>query len=244
MALFISNYIVHNLLINKNEKEYLYKGIIMSKIKWSGTSEESLLSDKPLHVVTFVARNKDNHDIKGFKERRNSFLTTEEQDSEKLLKKFENFKNEGLSSELSRMYISVNARKAEKTKKDVLSYMILQDNLNMAAIQTIAVTESMKRENAAEHKILFDIDFTDENLLHEFVQDLIKRGADENKIEIYSTVNGFSVVTERGAKLLGLVDTMPDVPLEEKKDKGPWKWSQEQITYKIDALLLLKSDIK
>ncbi len=32
---------------------------------------------------------------------------------------------------------------------------------------------------------------------------------------------------------------MPNAKLKDKKDKGPWKWSKDEVSYKIDDLLLM-----
>jgi hypothetical protein len=47
-------------------------------------------------------------------------------------------------------------------------------------------------------------------------------------------------VIERGIDLRNLVDTMSDAKLCDKKDKGPWKWPKDLITYKQDDFVLLK----
>ena len=43
--------------------------------KWNRDEVDNNI-DTPINVVLFVSRNKDNKDIKDFKERRNAFVTT------------------------------------------------------------------------------------------------------------------------------------------------------------------------
>lgn len=61
--------------------------------------------------VFFVSRNKDNKDVKDFKQRKISFLTDKSLDE--LKGKFDAFVARGVKGELSRFYISVNERNNE-----------------------------------------------------------------------------------------------------------------------------------
>ena len=49
-----------------------------------------------------------------------------------------------------------------------------------------------------------------------------------------------TIKTQRGVDLRGLVDTMPEAKFKDKKDKGPWKWSKDEVGYKQDDLLLME----
>ena len=49
---------------------------------------------RPLNIVLFTSRNKDNKDVEGFKERRKAFLTHEPIYSEKLKAEFKGFVDE------------------------------------------------------------------------------------------------------------------------------------------------------
>ncbi len=87
---------------------------------------ENYESDK-LNVVLFVSRNKDNKNVDGFKERRNSFTTTK--NASELFEKFEAFAAEGRFGEMSRMYFSVNPRSNAKTFK-ALQHKMLDGEFN------------------------------------------------------------------------------------------------------------------
>lgn len=204
-------------------------------------SQEQWKSDEPIWAVMFISRNKDNKNLEGFKERRLSFLSTRVNDEEYMARKFKSFVNDGIDGEMSRMYVSVNSRNVYKSKKELLHYLIdNMDSYNLAALDGIAVKIAMKREMAAEKKRLFDIDINDESKVNEFVNDLYARGATKETVDVHKTPNGYAVVIKRGVDLRGLVDTMPDAKLKDKKDKGPWKWSKDEVGYKLDDLLLME----
>lgn len=203
-------------------------------------SQERWNSDEPIWAVMFISRNKDNKNLEGFRERRLSFLSTRVNDKEYMARKFKSFVNDGIDGEMSRMYVSVNSRNVYKSKKELLHYLIdNMDSYNLAALDGIAVKIAMKREMAAEKKRLFDFDINDEAKVNEFVNDLYDRGATDETVEVHKTRNGYAVIIERGVDLRGLVDTMPEAKFKDKKDKGPWKWSKDEVGYKQDDLLLM-----
>lgn len=216
----------------------------MSKFRVTDKKHELMLtSSNTINVVLFISRNKDNQNIDGFYERRESVITTWSYDDPRLMTMFHQFVNRGLDNELSRFYVSVNARYRKKTLKQVLHYLIdHEDDVNLASINTIVAKMAIQRNNAAEKKRLFDFDIDNEDSVNEFIHDLTSRGA-EDVLKV-KTLNGYAVVINRGVDLRGLVDTMPDVPLKSKKDKGPWKWSPDNVTYKVDDLLLVTWDTK
>jgi hypothetical protein len=212
--------------------------------KWNDSFQERANSDKPLHAILFVARNKDNRDLPNFKERREVFLTTQPEDSPILKQKFLEFAKRSQKNELSRLYISLNARDQQKTRISFMHYFFdHSDQINMAGLPAIAAKLAMNRKNAVEKKRMFDVDTKDKNILKAFIADLTKqvmRSKTTNAIIIHSTIHGFAVVIERGIDLRNLVDTMSDAKLCDKKDKGPWKWPKDLITYKQDDFVLLK----
>lgn len=208
-------------------------------------SQERWNSDEPIWAVMFISRNKDNRNLEGFRERRLSFLSTRVNDKEYMARKFKSFVNDGIDGEKSRMYISVNSRNVYKSKKELLHYLIENmETYNLAALDGIAMKVAMKHEMAAEKKRLFDFDINDEAKVNEFVNDLYDRGATEETVDVHKTPNGYAVVIERGVDLRGLVDTMPNAKLKDKKDKGPWKWSKDEVSYKLDDLLLMYWETK
>lgn len=76
-------------------------------------------------AVLMVSRNKDNKDVKGFKQRRRALLMTIE-DLANLthLALFKNFVEEGQKGELSRLYVSVNRRDVEKAKNKLIIHLL------------------------------------------------------------------------------------------------------------------------
>ena len=209
--------------------------------KWNDPFQERANSDEPLHAIMFVTRNKDNRDLPNFKERREVFLTTQPEDSPIIKQKFLEFAKRGQKNELSRLYISLNARDQQQTRISFMHYYFdHSDQINMAGLPAIATKIAMNRKNAVEKKRMFDVDTKDKNILDAFIADLTSRSKTANKPKIYPTINGFAVVIERGIDLRNLVDTMPDAKLRDKKDKGPWKWPKDLITYKQDDFVLIR----
>lgn len=208
--------------------------------KWSDPFQERLNSNEPLHAIMFVARNKDNRDLKNFKERREVFLTTKQESSPVIKTRFLEFAKRGQKNETSRLYISLNSRDPKKTRTAFMHYYLDHtDEINMAGLPTIVTKVAMNRKNAAEKKRMFDIDTTDKHILKTFIEDLEEHNPANNEIKTYPTIHGFAVVIKRGIDLRGLVDTMPDAKPRDKKDKGPWKWPNDLITYKQDDFILI-----
>ena len=213
----------------------------MSNFKWSDIHNERILTDRSVvNVVMFVSRNKDNKDLPGFSERRTAFATTWSPDDPRLDKMFSSFAASGVNHETSRFYISVNDRDNQKIIAALQHYLIDErNNVNPAGLSLLTVRLAMKRENAATKRRLFDFDSSNEALLNGFVKDLKLRGLTDKEIEVYPTINHYSVVVSRGVDLRGLVDTIPDVPENDKKDRGPFKYPTDIVTYKVDDLLLV-----
>lgn len=209
-----------------------------------GLFHEPLLSDQPIHIILFVSRNKDNKQFPGVTQRKQVFLTTYPTDSLKLKILFNDFVNHGKNNETSRMYVSVNARDNKKLKKSLLHYLIENDDVNMANLQALSASLAMNFKLAAEKNRMFDFDVDSKEKVNEFVSDLVQRGASKDHIEIGKTPHGYYVVINRGVDLRGLVDTMPDVSMSNKKDKGPWKWNTDEVTYKKDDFKLVSWKVK
>jgi len=180
-----------------------------------------LKDDRPIHVVLFVSRNKDNDHIKGFKERRKSFITTEDINSYKILNEFYSFSKAGVYGETSRMYYSLNARNSEKIYKELMHFLIDNPDFNLASIQSKLASIAAKKECAAEKKWLFDFDINDYDSLAEFMND-IKDIDDSVELNYYNTIHGFAVTCSHGFDTRTLLE----------------KWNA--VTLKRDDLLLVK----
>ena len=190
----------------------------MKNSKWNTKS----IDERPLHVVLFVSRNKDNHDIKDYKERRQSFITKEPINSQKLIHQFLDFANEGLEGETSRMYYSVNERNEEKIHKDLLHFLIDEPDFNLCSIQSKLAGIAAMNTNAKTKHWMFDFDIDDSQKVFDFCTD-IKRIDPTCIVNHSKTPHGYAVVVNHG------FDTRT---LFEK-----WDEDKDNITLKRDDLL-------
>lgn len=167
----------------------------MKNFKWGTES----FNDKPIHVVLFKSRNKDNQGIEGFKERRMSFITHKSIDE--LTTKFEDFVRQGVIGEMSRMYYSVNARDPKKIYTTLMHFLFDTPDFNLCSIEPKLAGIAAQKECAAEKKWMFDFDIPDFGQVIQFEED-IKRIADDSNnpitVEIHHTPHGFAVITSRG----------------------------------------------
>lgn len=149
---------------------------------------------KIMKGVFFVSRNKDNKDVKDFKQRKISFLTDKSLDE--LKGKFDAFVARGVKGELSRFYISVNERNNESTIKDLQHYLLDHPTFSATKLERKVTSLAMQPQNAAEHKWLFDYDSSKD--LDRFVEDLTLEGFKENEIEVHKTVHNYAVIVSHG----------------------------------------------
>lgn len=181
--------------------------------KWN--SKERQNPSDPLRVVLFTSRNKDNKKLiereQGFEERRQSFvwhIPFGEYTTPVLEEKFDSFVKEGLESEMSRMYVSVNFRSEIKIKKK-LQHMLIDDalpgNCPLTHMNSIIAGIAAKKECAAEKHWMWDFDSENKSLLNDFVvdcQDVLSRQTPENKtipfVEAMRTPHGFAVICGSG----------------------------------------------
>lgn len=181
--------------------------------------------DGPVHIVTFVSRNKDNKDVEGFVERRKSILTHEERDSEFLKREFQHFRDDGQPGEFSRMYYSVNSRDMVKTHQELVSFLATNPNFDLCRIR--AKTVGIAQTHPATKHWLFDFDIDDEKLCNEFCEDILK--IDRNvEITINKTPHGYGVVVSRGFDTRELYK----------------KWDPKQIGLMRDDLVCVMWDTK
>lgn len=187
--------------------------------KWSRDNDR-----KPdqIFVVLFTSRNKDNRDLEDFKERRQSFVTTRE--PAKLLSQFEAFVKDGIADEISRMYVSVNARSNSKTFK-ALQHEMIDDEFNLASMPQKIASIAAKRENAYDSKNLkwlFDFDPIEGKDLHEalneFVKDLrrelISHDDKDWTIIMHKTPNGYAVIADKRFDTRKLLEKWSNVTLK------------------------------
>ena len=149
-----------------------------------------------VYAAMFVSRNKDNREVKGFKERRMAFLS--DRDPETLIPRFKRFTSDGVDGEVCRFYRSVNSRDLEKARKKLIVALVEADSPDtLLRIEARTVSIAMTAECAAERKWLFDFDCNDEQKVKEFMDDVIHDGGFD-QLPFYATPHGFGVIAPHG----------------------------------------------
>lgn len=146
------------------------------------------------NVVFLVSRNKDNKDLYGFKERKETFFCG---DMEKARERFKRFVEAGRVGETCRFYVSVNERNEERTKKDLVCRLVMDENVSLHNLEALTASLAMKAENALEHKWLFDFDCPLEEKAKEFMRELTMLDKTLSPV-CYPTKNGYAVVVKHG----------------------------------------------
>lgn len=162
-------------------------------------------------VVLFVARNKDNKHIEGFKGSSQQFLMT---DVSNVSEKFEEFVSKQLDGTLCRCYVSVNKRNGSLVQKQLISYLALND-ADLSKISRKTTSIAMLPQCAVTKKWLLDFDYESEEQVLEFIQD-IKDIDNTLEVEYKKTVHGYAVVTNHGFDTRELLKKW--VECENKKD--------------------------
>lgn len=170
-----------------------------------------------MRIVLFVSQNKDNKaTIPNFKERTVRFLTT--LPIEEIEKQFDFFVNYGLPNEFSRCYISLNERDNKKTQRGLV-HKLIDEEVNLTSLPSIAVSITAKKENSAGKQWFFDFDSQDETLLAEFVADAERessqyQNSEPVEISTQKTVNGYAVIVNHGFDTRNLLKKWSDVELK------------------------------
>lgn len=162
-------------------------------------------------VVLFVARNKDNKHIEGFKGSRQQFLMT---DVSNVSEKFEEFVSKQLDGTLCRCYVSVNKRNGSLVQKQLISYLALND-ADLSKISRKITYIARLPQCAVTKKWLLDFDYESEEQVLEFVQD-IKDINNTLEVEYKKTVHGYAVITNHSFDTRELLKKW--VECENKKD--------------------------
>jgi hypothetical protein len=162
-------------------------------------------------MVLFVARNKDNKHIEGFKGSSSQFLVT---DVSNVSEKFEEFVSKQLEGTLCRCYISVNKRNGSLVQKQLISYLALND-VDLSKIVRKTTSIAMLPQCAVTKKWLLDFDYESEEQALEFIQD-IKDIDNTLEVEYKKTVHGYAVVTNHSFDTRELLKKW--VECENKKD--------------------------
>lgn len=179
-------------------------------------------------VAFFVSRNKDNQDVVGFEERKETLFC---KNVYEVVDKFYKFVKEGKKGETSRLYVSVNDRDEDKARKALVCALVMED-VPLEKVKTKAVSLAMKPENAATKKWLFDFDCDSEEEMLAFTTALTWReGAPTTAVEmVRKTKNGYAVVVAHGFDTRDFLNEWN----ERLKNQNP-NWG---IELKRDAMLL------
>ena len=131
-------------------------------------------NNEDFYCVSFMSRNKDNKDVENFKQRRQSFLIDDfdELYTYRFIKKFLNFRDEGVKGELSRCYISFNLRDASKVRKSLLIDLIEDDDVSLTHMTSRIVSLAMKSGMNKTKRWMFDVDTLDEDKVNEICEGL------------------------------------------------------------------------
>jgi len=205
----------------------------MGNYKWGEMNEDRT---KPLKVCLFISRNKDNDLIAktnpDYKERRKSFLTRST--PEELHDTFNDFVNKGCDGEWSRMYLSVNARDEAKIKKQLIHYLVDDENIKLVTLEAKVAGIAATKECALEKKWMFDFDSEDTDLLCRFISQINELDKDV-KVGIHRTPHGYAVITSRGfdARLKDgslLLDNWKDIVTLKRDDMLCVDWAVKKGT--------------
>ena len=175
-----------------------------------------------MKVVLLNSRNKDNKNVPNFKQRSKTFIFENE---EKTMEKFIEFAEKGVPGETSRFYISVNERDEEKTRKQLICELVME-NVSLERINSKICSIAMQPQNAEEKKWLFDFDENNEELAEKFAQEARTFG--KCQVWVKPTKNGFAIITEHGFDTRELLT----------------KYKNYDITLKRDSMLYVRSYTK
>ena len=174
--------------------------------------------DKDFRNVLFVSRNKDNSGLNNsafyqpFKPRVKSFVARVSPfDVSSLYDEFETFVNEGVNGEVSRLYVSVNARYEQKIHKALIHELIDKPDFDMTKIDSKIASIAMKPVNRKTSHWLFDFDRRDFDLFYEFFTEV----SEQTKILAQKpTMNGYALVVAHGFDTRKILQKYPMATLK------------------------------
>lgn len=173
--------------------------------------------DAELRNVLFVSRNKDNRWLndstyKPFKPRTKSFMAKISPfDVSSLREEFQAFINEGTNGEISRLYVSVNARDEAKVHKALIHELIDKDDFDITKIDSKIASIAMKPVNRKTSHWLFDFDRDDFDLFYDFETDVSKQ---TNILAQKRTINGYALIVSHGFDTRGILKAFPMATLK------------------------------
>ena len=195
----------------------------MDNKKWGVANSDSDLC----YVVLWVSRKKDNTQIENFVERRKSFICTPDM-IKHYEEAFKTFVNEGLLGELSRMYVSVNARHMPTIRKQLMHFLIDATDFNLCAIQSKTAGIAAQKECAAEKKWMIDFDDSDARTLQDCIRDL---NSIDRTLEpvIHRTPHGWAVVIEHGFDCRQFTEDWKHIAEIKKDDMLCLAWQTKEV---------------
>lgn len=199
-------------------------------------------NNEDFYCVLFISRNKDNKNVKNFKQRRQSFLINDfnELYTYRFTQKFINFRDEGVSGELSRCYISFNLRDASKVRKSLLVDLIEDEDVSLTHMTSRIVSLAMKAGMNKTKRWMFDVDTLDDDKVDGFLKELESYGYIGTDLKSFFTTEGSELLYHKRRTLNGyaiLVNRGFDTR-EILKDREDW------VTLKRDDLIFINWDRK
>lgn len=173
--------------------------------------------DADFRNVLFVSRNKDNKWLnnsfyKPFKPRTKSFVARVSPfDVSSLYDEFKAFVNAGTNGEISRLYVSANARDERKVHRVLMHELIDKPDFDMTKIDSKIASIAMKPVNRKTSHWLFDFDRDDFNLFYDFETDVSKQ---TNILAQKRTMNGYVLVVSHGFDTREILQKYPMATLK------------------------------
>lgn len=180
--------------------------------KWANKPPYDEHSDR-LVCVLMISRNKDNKDVKGFRERRRSFLGSVPFGIDPKIMfhpAFRSFVDNGVQGEFSRLYVSLNARDNKMIRKILLERLIFDESLSMAGLGSVICEIAAKKECAKEKYWMFDVDPIDNDprcygdWINQLVSDIITCGkfnsinSVQPEVTCNKTPHGYAICVKHG----------------------------------------------
>lgn len=173
---------------------------------------------KDFRNVLFVSRNKDNRVLnnskyyKPFKPRVKSFVARVSPfDVSSLYDEFETFVNEGVKGEISRLYVSVNARDEQKVHRALMHELIDKPDFDLTKIDSKIASIAMKPVNRKTSHWLFDFDRDDFDLFYDFMTEV----SEQTQILAQKpTMNGYALVVKHGFDTREILKKFPMATLK------------------------------
>lgn len=168
-----------------------------------------MINNDLINVIQFISRRKDNKSVTGYTRRKKTIVS--DKPYEHHLKEFEQFVEQGVPGEMSRMYVTINPRSKELLRK-ALIHELVDDNIDIINIGSKLASIAMRPECASKDvksRWLFDFDPVDEpeydigKHVEQFIEDLqvafsnTRGTTGELTVELHKTVNGYAVIPDK-----------------------------------------------